>query len=324
LAAVVIHALPFDGRAATALRKTQRVGMLAYEESQETAPLASAFLREMSRRGHQEGQNLEIIRRDVKITRPDFDHAAQDLVEERPDVIVAMAGTPSIEALKKKTATIPIVMLSSVEPVRDGLIASLGRPGGNVTGNSINGIELLVKRLQMIADIVRPKRIGYLGVMRSTFMRHYDEYQGALASAAKAINAELHVFTADTVDDLPAQFEAMMARGIQALDLDNPAIFYVNHRRIAEMITSSRIPAIAEGKAWAASGLPISYGVDYVDLARKSAVFVDKILKGARPADLPVEQATRFQMVINLKAAKDLGLTVPKRMVLLADEVIRQ
>ncbi|MDM0049802.1 ABC transporter substrate-binding protein [Variovorax sp. J22R115] len=297
--------------------------MLSFEDSAESIPILNEFMAELARRGYREDVNLKIVRRNAALDGRNFDRMALDLVEQRPDLIVTTAGTASVQAAKRATSTIPIVMLSSVEPVRDGLVSSLARPGGNLTGNSLNGIELLVKRLQLIADIVRPKRIGYLGIQRSAFMRHFDEYMAAIASAAQAHGAELQTFIPNSLDELPAVFADMKRREVQALLIDNPAVFYMNASRIARMVVGERIPAIAEGRAWATSGVLITYGIDYLDLARKAVAYVDRIAKGAKPQDLPVEQATRFELVINMKTANALGVEIPQRILLLANEVLR-
>lgn len=161
------------------------------------------------------------------------------------DLIFTASGTPGTLAAKKATATIPIVMLSSAEPVRDGLINSLARPGGNVTGSSIFGLELLVKRLQLIAEAVdKPTRIAYLGSSRSASMRHFDEYQTALAAAARSVGAQLQIEQVDAIENLDSAFENMVRQRVDALVLDNPTVFYVNAKRIAGLVAKHRLPAM--------------------------------------------------------------------------------
>lgn len=304
--------------------RVYRIGVLGIAPPSSNAPIWDAFVADLARRGYDEGRNLAFEIRHTGKDGRGLDILAAELVALKLDLIFTTSGTPGVLAAKKATTTIPIVMLSSAEPVRDGLISSLARPGGNVTGNSTIGLELLVKRLQFIAEAVgKPTRIAYLGSSRSTSMRHFDEYQAALAAAARSIGAQFQIEQVDSIDNLETVFESMARHRVDALVLDNPVIFYVNARRIADLVAKYRLPAIAEGRGFAEAGLLMSYGLDYVDMALRAASYIDRILKGANPGDLPVEQASKFEMIVNLKTAKALGLTISKSLLLRADEVIQ-
>jgi putative ABC transport system substrate-binding protein len=304
--------------------KHYRIGVLALEETRVQEPIWDAFLTEMARLGYVQGRNLTIERRFSARDGRNLESLAVELAGLKIDLLYAAGGTPSVQAAKMATSDIPIVMLTSAEPVRDSLVASLSHPGGNVTGNAIFGLELLIKRLQIIAEIMgNPGHIAYLGSRRSTFMRHFDEYRIALASAAQALGTELHIFVVESINDLESVFAAIERQRVDALVLDNPAIFFVHLERIAALVSRHRLPAIGDGRAFADAGLLASYGTDYLDLARKSARYVDRILKGSKPSDLPVELATKFEMIINLKTAEALGLNIPHSMRVRANEVIR-
>ena len=307
-----------------ATERVYRIGVLGLAAPSTDARLFDAFVGELARRGYDQGRNLAF---DVRYPGKDgrsLDVLAAELVALRVDVIFTTSGTPGALAAKKATTAIPIVMLSAAEPVRDGLISSLARPGGNVTGNAIFGLELLVKRLQLIAEAVgKPTRIAYLGSSRSLSMRHFAEYRTVLAASAQAIGAQVQFEHVDSIEGLDTAFESMVQQRVEALVLDNPGIFYVNSKRIAGLAAKHRLPAIADGRAFAEAGLLMTYGLDYVDLILKAASYIDRILKGANPGDLPVEQATKFEMIVNLKTANALGLTVPRSLLLRADDMIQ-
>lgn len=303
--------------------KLYRVGVLGLSASSSQEPIWDAFVAELARRGHVEGRNLAFERRFASRDAKDLDSLAAELVALNVDLVFTSGGTSAAQAAKKATTTIPIVMLGSAEPVRDGLVNSLAHPGGNITGNSAIGLELQVKRLQLIAEAVgKPNRIAYLGFRRTASMLHFDEYQAAHAAAARSVGAELRAVTVDSIDDLDSAFEIMVRQRVDALVIENFIIFYVNVERIVGLVARYRMPAIAEGRAFADAGLLMTYGLDYIDLARRAAGYVDRILRGANPGDLPVEQASKFEMVVNLKTAKALGISVPRALLLRADEVI--
>ena len=225
--------------------KVHRIGVLGLAPPSANPPIWNAFIAELARRGYDEGRNLAFEIRYPGKDGHSLDLLAAELVALKVDLIFTASGTPGTLAAKKATATIPIVMLSSAEPVRDGLINSLARPGGNVTGSSIFGLELLVKRLQLIAEAVdKPARIAYLGSSRSASMRHFDEYQTALAAAARSVGAQLQIEQVDAIENLDSAFENMVRQRVDALVLDNPTVFYVNAKRIAGLVAKHRLPAM--------------------------------------------------------------------------------
>jgi putative ABC transport system substrate-binding protein len=323
LAATALLAMPACVFSQTA-GKQYHVGVLLPSIPSADEPVWNAFITELKRRGYSEGRNLVLHLRAAGKDGQDLERQAIELVSLKVDVLVASAGSPSVQAAKIATSSIPIVMFTSAEPVRDGLVDSLARPGGNVTGNSVIGLELLVKRLQLIAEVVgKPDRIAYVGSRRSAAMRHFDEYQAALNAAAKSIDVELHTFMVNSIEDLQQEFDDIAKQHIGAVVIDNPAIFYANLERIAGLAARYRLPAIAEGREYAVAGLLITYGPDYLDLSRRTAAYVDRILRGGDPRDLPVEQPTKFEMVVNMKTAAELGVRVPRRIMLQATEAIR-
>lgn len=300
-----------------------RIGVLALDSPTRQDPVWQTFTAEMSRLGYVENRNFIVELRLARADGKDLDSLAAELAALKVDVILAVAGTPSVLAAKKATSTIPIVMLSAVEPVRDGVVSSLSRPGGNVTGNSIVGLELLVKRLQLVAEAVgHPTRIAYLGSVRSRSMQHFEEYLAAMTAAARQYGAQVQPMLLRSIDELDETFDRVARERADALVLDNPAIFYVQGARIAALAARYHLPAIGDARLLAEAGLLMTYGVDYRDLARKLAGYVDRILKGSKPSELPVEQATKFDMVVNLKTANMLKLTLPQSILLRADEVI--
>jgi putative ABC transport system substrate-binding protein len=270
--------------------------------------------------GFVEGQNLAIEYRywgDADGLRS----AANDLVRLNVDVIVA-GGTPAALAAKRATNTIPIVSGSMADPVADGLVASLARPGGNLTGNTFLAPELGPKRLQLLREVVpRVARVAVLqhpGVYSERTMR--DMLKGIRAAA---VGIQLQVLEARSPNDFATAFSAMAKARAGALIILPSTMFYVEYRRLVDLAAQHRLPAIYAFREAVEAGGLMCYGADIPDLIRQSAAHVDKILKGAKPADLPVEQPTKFEFVINLKTAKALGLTIPPSVLGRADEIIQ-
>jgi putative ABC transport system substrate-binding protein len=241
------------------------------------------------------------------------------LVRLKVDLIVA-TGTPYALAAKRATTTIPIVMVSAADPMGVGLVASLARPGGNVTGLSSLGTELNTKRLEVLKDAV-PK-LARVGLLRP---RGTSDLQlKGLRAAAQALKLKLEEI--DTQPDpkgLESAFQTAKQKRVGAILMGGGRLFFAEKKRITELADKHRFPAIYPFKEYVDAGGLMSYGVDFVDLQRRAAVYVDKILKGAKPADLPVQQATKFEFVINLKAAKQIGLIIPARVLERANRVIK-
>jgi putative ABC transport system substrate-binding protein len=284
--------------------------------------LTEAFRRGLREHGgYVEGQDIAIEYRygDLDGLRS----AANDLVRLNVDVIVA-GGTPAALAAKRATNTIPIVGGAMADPVADGLVASLARPGGNVTGNTFLAPELGPKRLQLLREVVpgvtRVAALQHPGVYGERTMR---DMLNEMEARAKASGVELQVLDARSPDDFDNAFAAMAKARAGAIIIFPSPMFYANHRRLVDLAAKHRLPAMYVFREAVEAGGLMCYGANVPELLRRAATHVDKILKGAKPADLPVEQPTNFELVINLKTAKALGLTIPPAMLLRADEVIR-
>src|SRR5262249_19824253 len=245
---------------------------------------------------------------------------ARDLVSLKLDVIVA-AGDSAIAAAKRQTQTIPIVMAISTDPLGTGFVSSLARPGGNVTGLSYISPELSGKRLELLTEAVP-------GLTRVAFLWNPD-VRGAVLDynqaegAARSLRLQLHSFEVARAADLDHAFSAIMQQHAQALVVTSPnPVTFSNRGPIVSFALKNRLPSMYANRDYVDAGGLISYGPKAPDLVRRAATFVDKILKGAKPADLPVEQPTKFELVVSLKAAKALGLTIPPSLLQRADQII--
>jgi putative tryptophan/tyrosine transport system substrate-binding protein len=233
-----------------------------------------------------------------------------------------VSGGPTPLAAKGATSTIPIVMVSATDPVGAGLIASLARPGGNVTGNSGLQPELITKRLEILKDAL-PK-LARVGVVRSPRGALGDLQLGELRAAAEMLKLKLEeIETQPDAKGLESAFQTAKQKQVGAIMTTPGQRFFVERKRIVELAVKYRLPAIYPGKEYVEAGGLMSYGTDITDLYQGAAVYVDKILKGAKPADLPVQQATKFEFVINLKAAKQIGLTLSPEFLARANKVIK-
>ena len=285
-------------------------------------PAAAGFYQGLRELGYTEGLNIAIERRygDWKTER--FQQLAADLVGLKVDVIVVMSTTPA-RAARQATGTIPIVVGGMADPVGDELIVSLSRPGGNITGNTFLGPELIAKRFGLLKDAIS-------GLSRVAALWHPSAYgkrtmEGMLReteSAAQASGLQIQLVPAVGPDDLDGAFVAMSREHADAVIVLPSPMLYGEHKRIVELAAKSRLPAMYGAREFVEDGGLISYGVSLPDLFRRAATYVDKILKGANPADLPVEQPTKLELVINLRTAKALGLSVPATLLAQADEVI--
>jgi putative tryptophan/tyrosine transport system substrate-binding protein len=244
------------------------------------------------------------------------------LVRLKVDLIVVTAGTPALAA-KKATTTIPIVMANVGDPVGVGLVASLARPGGNVTGNSGLTGELNSKRLEVLKDAV-PKlvRVGLLRPPEETTTQDFQLKDLRLAAPLLKLKLK-EIKTQADARGLDRAFQTAKQKQVGAIMTTVSRPFFAERKRIVELAGKYRLPAIYFQKEFVDEGGLMSYGADYTDLYRRAAVYVDKILKGAKPADLPVQQATKFEFVINLEAAKQIGLTIPVRVIERANKVIK-
>jgi len=301
--------------------KVFRIGLLEVGNASASAVLVDAFRHELTKLGWIEGKNVTIEYRFAEQKQERLSEFATELVRLKVDVIVG-ASTGSVLAAKRVTATIPIVITNAGDPVAAGLVASLARPGGNVTGNSGLSPQLNTKRLEILTDAI-PKlsRVGLLRESRAAIGRALQLKE--IRAAALALNLKLEEIETQDAKDLESAFQTAKQKRVGAITMIATRPFFIERKRIVELAGKHRLPAIYVQKEFVDEGGLMSYGVDYVDLYRRAAVYVDKILKGAKPADLPVQQATKFEFVINLKAAKQIGLTVPNRVLERATQVIR-
>jgi putative ABC transport system substrate-binding protein len=286
---------------------------------------SDAFAQGLHDLGYVEGQNLVIEWRCVDGTPERQREVAVELIQLPVDVFVAIAADGPLAAMQA-TRTISIVFAIVAEPVAMGLVASLARPGGNVTGVT-NQVDLAfhTKRLQLLLEAV-PGVTRIAALQHGAFVRALparQRMQQAVADAARSLGIHLQIVEVDTPDELEGAFAAMMRAGAEALLVFNAPFFGTHRMRILELATTHRLPGIYEFRSFVEAGGLMSYNASAADLVRRAAYYVDRILKGTKPADLPVEQPTKFELVINLKTAKALGITIPPTLLFRADEVIQ-
>ena len=299
--------------------KVPRIGFLDNSTASGSAVLVEAFRQELSKLGWIEGKNITIEYRFAEQKNERLPELAADLVRLKVDLIVVTSPPPALAA-KSATTTIPIVMAAGSDPVAAGLIASLARPGGNVTGLSSLSNELITKRLEILKDAV-PKlvRVGFLRPAGGSDRQLKDLRPAALALKLKLEEIE----TRRDAKGLESAFQTAKQKQVGAIMTTTSLPFFAERKRIVELAVKYRLPAIYPQDDFVEAGGLMSYGADFDDLYRRAAVYVDKILKGAKPADLPVQQATKFEFVINLKAAKQIGLTIPPEVLARANRVIK-
>jgi putative tryptophan/tyrosine transport system substrate-binding protein len=302
--------------------KVPRIGFLDNSTASGRVGLLEAFWQEMRKLGWIEGKNITIEYRFAEQKNERLPELAADRVRLKVDLIV-VSGGPTPLAVKKATSTIPIVMTTSVDPVGAGLVASLSRPGGNVTGFATLTPELNTKRLEILKDAVsKLTRVGLLfggrGVAAELQLKE-------LKPAALALKLKLEEIMIQLVDakGLESAFQTAKQKQVGAIMTPSTRPFFAERKRIVELAGKYRLPAIYPQKEFVEAGGLMSHGTDSTDLFRRAAVYVDKILKGAKPADLPVQQPTKFEFVINLKAAKQIGLRLSPEFLARANRVIK-
>jgi putative ABC transport system substrate-binding protein len=291
-------------------------------ESPDVRARRDAFRTGLRELGYVEGQDIVIEYRgaDGKIER--LLGLATELTRLKVDLIIAVA-TPAARAAQQATTTIPIVATAMGDPVRDGLVASLARPGGNVTGTTFLGPELVPKRLELLKQAL-PR------VSRVAGLRHPGAFsEGTMKdmlketeAAAGTLGVQLQLVDVRGPDEFDRAFSTMIRERAEALFVFPSTMFFAQGRRIVDLAAKHRLPSMYNAREFVDLGGLIAYGASLIDLNRRAATYVDKILKGAKPADLPVEQPRKFELVINLKTAKALGLTIPQAVLLRADQVI--
>ena len=313
--------------AASARAQTARIARIGYLitgalESPETKINRDAFRQGLNELGYIEGRNIVIEYRsaDGKIER--LPGLATELVGLRVDLIVAQA-TPAGRAAQQATTTIPIVVTAMGDPVRDGLVASLARPGGNITGTTFLGPELVPKRLSFLRELLptisRVAVLWHPGAFSEPTIR---EMLNEVAQAARRLGVQLQLVEVRSADEFDHAFTTMVGARAEALFQFPSTLLFNERRRIVDLAARHRLPAMFNAREFVQLGGLIAYGANLAELNRRAAAYVDKILKGAKPSDLPVEQPTKFELFINLKTAKALGLAVPDRLLVGADEVI--
>jgi len=308
-------AWPLPARAQQAPRAA-RLGYLAPASNPDLQQALLGGLRDL---GYVEGQNLAIEYRFMPGQSKSYDELAAELARSAPDAMVVV-GTPPALAAKRQTTSIPIIMGPAADPLRSGLVASLSRPGGNVTGVSLYGSEITRKRMEIFKEaVIGIQRIAVLGNAENPLHRFlWDDLQ----PIGPALGLQFRLLVVSGLDNLPAAFSTMKQDGFDAITLLTDAQFFSARRQISSLAAMHRLPAMYESRESVADGGLISYGASISDLTRRTAVFVVKVINGAKPADLPIEQPTKFELVINLKTAKALGLDIPAAMLARADEVI--
>jgi putative ABC transport system substrate-binding protein len=244
----------------------------------------------------------------------------QELVQHKVDVIV-VTTTVAAQAAKRATSTIPIVMATVADPVTAGLVQNLAHPGGNITGFSLMETDLHAKRLELLKEAL--PEVTRVAVLWNPSMPSHPKAVESLKAAAPPLSIALHFAGVQAPEELDTAFSAMVRAHAQALYVLQDQLFTLLRPRILKLAAKARLPVVHANKYVAQAGALMSYGPDVSDLFRRAAGYVDKILKGAKPGDLPIEQPTKFELVVNLKTAKDLGLTIPESFLLRADEVIR-
>jgi putative ABC transport system substrate-binding protein len=301
--------------------KMPRIGYLAVSTLDESRIAREAFQRGLLDLGHVEGKNIYVEHRYADGNYDRLPSLVAELVQLKVDGIFAVS-LPAIRAAKQGTKTIPIVMVTNFDPVAAGFIDSLPRPGGNLTGLTLLTRDLSGKRLELLNEVLPGiSRVAILGVAPSARESGMFEDYEATARALKIQLQSLEVRSPNP--DLEAAFQAATkGRASALITVRNPTLTR-HQKRIAELAIKNRLPSMFESTDYVEAGGLVSYAANYAEIFKRAAVFVDKILKGAKPADLPVEQPTKFELVINLKTAKQIGLTVPPNVLARADKVIK-
>jgi putative ABC transport system substrate-binding protein len=301
--------------------RVYRIGILQSSSSEEA--FIEGFRRGLRKLGYVDGKNVVLEARSGDMQPDRIANSVAEFVRLKVDIIVA-GGAPAVVAAKKASGTIPIVMRVGTDPVKSGLVASLAHPGGNITGVASINVGLIGKRFDLLTEVVPgAKRIAVLA-SRSNLAQFFatEEYEH-MEAAARAVAAKLQVLSALQPNAIDKAFLSMAKDRSQAL-IVIPSPLYLQHReRIIKHAAKNRLPAIYPHSLFVEDGGLMSYGADFVDEYRRLAIFVDKILNGAKPADLPVEQPMKFELLFNLKAAKQIGLTIPPNVLVRATRVIR-
>ena len=303
--------------------KVYRIGYLSIgSASMYTSPL-EAFRQGLRELGWNEGRNVVIEYRFAEGQADRLPALAEELVRLKVDIIVA-SPTPSAQAAKDATQTIPIVGLSLTEPVAVGLVPSLARPSGNVTGLTYGvDTEIFGKQLQLLKEAIPGVRRVALLANPASGGPSYSLRMESVKSAARSLDLPLQILEVREPGDFEGAFAAMLKERSGALFLSGDAMFFVHRARLAELALRNRLPSMSTQRQWVEAGGLLSYAPSFPDQWRRAASYVDRILRGAKPADLPIEQPRKFELVVNLKTAKSLGLTISQHVLARADEIIQ-
>ena len=301
--------------------KVHRIGLL--QSASQEVTFIDGFRRGLRELGYIENRNFTLEARAGEMKRERLSALADELLRLKPDIIVA-GGNPAIRAAMKSTTMIPIVMRTGSDPVKAGIIESLAHPGGNVTGVASINLDLIGKRLELLMEIVPGiKRVAVLSAHSNpTAFLARNEYKD-MEAAARVLGVELQMLWALNRNAIESAFAAITRERPQALIVIPNPRYLRNRELILKLAAKNRLPTIYPHSLFIEDGGLMSYGPDFADEYRRTAVFLDKILKGAKPADLPVEQPTKFELVINLKTAKQIGLVIPPNVLARADKIIR-
>jgi putative ABC transport system substrate-binding protein len=304
-------------------KKVSRIGYLSTRDPASESPRSEAVRLGLRELGYIEGQNLAIEYRYSAGKRERFSALAAELVRLKVDIIVVAGGDPAVRNAMNATKTIPIVMTGGgADPVEAGFVESLARPGGNVTGITLLVLELGGKRLELLQEAV-PKVTRVAALYESANPSSVREVKEVLPAAARALGLTIRPWGIRAADEFEGVFAAQSKERSDGLYVSTGALMNSNQKRIVSYAAKSRLPAVYGRREYVDNGGLMYYGADLADSYRRVATYVDKILKGAKPADLPVEQPTKFELVINLKTAKQIGLIIPQSVLYRANRVIR-
>jgi putative ABC transport system substrate-binding protein len=321
LLALVGGAVAFPRLAARAQQKTMPViGYLNSNSLARTAPLVAAFRAGLKEAGYVEGDNVAIEFRWAEGHYDRLPALAADLVARKVDVIVATTGVPSVRAAKEATSSIPIVFDAGADPVALGLVASLARPGGNITGIAFMSLELTPKRLEMLSELVPQAKV--IGLLANPKNPQTEGVVKSAQEAARALGVQLQVLNVSTDAEIDAAFAALIQSHAGGLIAGTDPFFNTRRERLIALASRAAIPTIYQYREFVTEGGLISYGPNIAAVYRQVGIYAGRVLKGEKPADLPVQRPATFELVINLKTAKALGLTLPQSLIARADEVI--
>ena len=298
--------------------KFWRIGFLGVGFPADWASRIDALRAGLRDLGYVEGKNFQFEFRWAEDKYERLNELASQLVRQKVDVLLTY-GTPGTQAAKRATATIPIVMVHSGDAVATGLISSLAKPGGNITGSTLLNSELMAKRIELLKEVI--PRITRVGALLNSDNELGKYLLKTMQARAKSLDLTLYSFGARATSEIESVVAAMEQKQIDAAVVSEDAVFIANGATISRLMVKNKIMSAGYG-AYAADGGLIGYGASYLETYRYAATFVDKILKGAKPADIPVEQPTKFDLVVNIKTAKALGVKIPNSILVRADKVI--